>query len=84
MSCNCKHEHEEEVQTPPTANDIREYSKECKINEIYQAIYDMASHQETSVTLSEQPDFVITFFRERGFTVTQEYGIGCIISWREE
>ena len=31
MSCNCKHE--EEVQTPPSAQDIREYSKECKINE---------------------------------------------------
>lgn len=83
MSCNCKHEHEEEVQTPPSAQDIREYSKECKINEIYQAIYDLASQQETSVTLSEQPDYVIKFFTENGFTVTQEYGIGCIISWRE-
>lgn len=81
MSCNCGH-HEEEVSTPPTAKDVRQYSKECKINEIYEAIFEEAAKQNRYVVLSAQPKFVLDFFEEKGFKVVQEFN-ECTIGWEE-
>ena len=82
MSCNCNHEHEEHVYTPPTAEDVRKYSRDCKIQEVYDTIFEAAAKQENFVRLSPQPDFVIEHFRQHGFTVEQEYN-QCDIQWEE-